>query len=90
VPGGVALETLTSDRGTQRVQANWHLIGFFEKLIAQDPDITLSELHDALADAARQQVLCSAISHLRKRLGFTHKKVAGRHRAPQRQGQATK
>jgi len=43
-------------------------------LIAQDPDITLFELRDALADATGLQVQHSAIGHLLKRLGFTHKK----------------
>ncbi|MBM2300093.1 hypothetical protein JQX09_25165 [Sulfitobacter pseudonitzschiae] len=49
-------------------------VGFFEELIAQDPDITLFELRDALADATGLQVQHSAIGHLLKRLGFTHKK----------------
>lgn len=47
---------------------------FFMELIAQDPDITLFELRDALADATGLQVQHSAIGHLLKRLGFTHKK----------------
>ena len=47
---------------------------FFRELIAQDPDITLFELRDALADATGLQVQHSAIGHLLKRLGFTHKK----------------
>lgn len=49
-------------------------VGFFEELIAQDPDITLFELRDALADAVGVEVQHSAIWHLLKRLGFTHKK----------------
>ena len=49
-------------------------VGFFEELIAQDPDITLFELRDALAEATGLQVQHSAIGHLLKRLGFTHKK----------------
>jgi transposase len=49
-------------------------IDFFEELIAQDPDITLFELRDALADATGLQVQHSAIGHLLKRLRFTHKK----------------
>ncbi len=49
-------------------------IDFFEELIVQDPDITLFELRDALADATGLQVQHSAIGHLLKRLGFTHKK----------------
>lgn len=49
-------------------------VGFFEELLAQDPDITLFELRDALADATGVQVQHSAIGHLLKRLGFTYKK----------------
>jgi len=37
---------------------------FFEELIMQDPDITLFELRDALADAAGVQVHHSSIGHL--------------------------
>ena len=48
--------------------------GFFCELIAQDPDITLFELRDALAEATGLGVHHSAIAHLLKRLGFTHKK----------------
>ena len=49
-------------------------VGFFCELVAQDPDITLFELRDALADAERVTVHHSAIAALLKRLGFTHKK----------------
>jgi len=49
-------------------------VPFFEELIGQDPDITLFELRDALADASGLRVQHSAIGHLLKRLGFTHKK----------------
>lgn len=49
-------------------------VGFFEELVAQDPDITLFELRDALADAEGVTVHHSAIAGLLKRLGFTHKK----------------
>jgi len=47
---------------------------FFRELVAQDPDITLFELRDALADAEGITVHHSAIASLLKRLGFTHKK----------------
>jgi len=47
---------------------------FFLELIAQDPDITLFEMRDALADAAGLHVHHSAIGHLLQRLGFTYKK----------------
>ena len=59
---------------------------FFEELIAQDPDITLFELRDALAEAEGVSVHHASIARLLSRLGFTHKKVAGRHRTPPRQG----
>ena len=61
---------------------------FLEELVAQDPDITLFELRDALADATGVQVHHSSIANLLARLGFTYKKVAGRHRTPPRQGKA--
>jgi len=49
-------------------------MGFFEALIAQDPDITLFELRDALADAEGVSVHHSSIAALLTRLGFTYKK----------------
>ena len=47
---------------------------FFEELVVQDPDITLFELRDALADAEGVQVHHSSIADLLSRLGFTYKK----------------
>ena len=47
---------------------------FFEELVAQDPDITLFELRDALADAQGVQVHHSSIAGLLAGLGFTYKK----------------
>lgn len=47
---------------------------FIEELIAQDPDITLFELRDALADAEGVKVHHSSIADLLSRLGFTYKK----------------
>jgi len=47
---------------------------FFEELIAQDPDITLFELRDALAEAEGVTVHHSSIAKLLSRLGFTYKK----------------
>jgi transposase len=47
---------------------------FFEELIAQDPDITLFELRDALAVAEGVKVHHSSIANLLSRLGFTYKK----------------
>jgi len=47
---------------------------FFEELIAQDPDITLFELRDALAAAEGVGVHHSSIAALLSRLGFTYKK----------------
>ena len=61
-------------------------IGFFLELVAQDPDITLFELRDALAAAEGIALHHSAIAGLLKRLGFTHKKSRGCHRTPSRQG----
>jgi len=57
-------------------------VGFFEELVAQDLDITLFELRDALTDAESVAVHHSAfVGHL-KRVGFTHGKVGGCHRTP--------
>lgn len=50
---------------------------FFQELIAQDPDITLFELRDALADAHGEKVHHSGIAVMLKRPGYTHKKVVG-------------
>ncbi len=47
---------------------------FFEELVAQDPDITLYELRDALADAEGVRVHHSSIANLLAGLGFTYKK----------------
>lgn len=47
---------------------------FFEELIAQDPDITLFELRDALEEAEGVRVHHSSIAALLSRLGFTYKK----------------
>jgi transposase len=63
--------------------------GFFRELVAQDPDITLFELRDALAEAEGVTVHHSSIAVLFKRLGFTHKKVAGGHRTASREGKTT-
>ena len=46
---------------------------FFQNLIAQDPDITLFELRDALANALGEKVHHSGIASIRKRPGYTHK-----------------
>jgi len=47
---------------------------FFEERVAQDPDITLFELRDALADAEGVQVHHSSVADPLTRLGFTYKK----------------
>ena len=57
--------------GTGKLAAH---VGLLQELVAQDPDITLFELRDALADAGGVRVHHSAIAGLLKRLGFTHKK----------------
>jgi transposase len=44
------------------------------ELIAQDPDITLFELRDALAEAEGVRVHHSAIARMLVRLGFSYKK----------------
>ena len=47
---------------------------FLEELVAQDPDITLYELRDALIMAEGVKVHHSSIAALLKRLGFSYKK----------------
>jgi len=52
----------------------------------QDPDITLFDLRDALAPVEGVTVRHSTIAGLLKRLGFTHEKVVGGHRAAAHKG----
>ncbi len=47
---------------------------FLLELVAQDPDITLFELRDALAEAEGVRVHHSAITRSLARLGFSYKK----------------
>lgn len=47
---------------------------FLEALVAHDPDITLFELRDALAETEGVQVHHSSIANLLSRLSFTYKK----------------
>jgi transposase len=46
---------------------------FIEELVAQDPDITLFELCDALAEAEGVKIHHASIARLLTRLGFTYK-----------------
>ena len=69
--GRVNLAPQGRPRGTGKLAPHE---AFFRELIDQDPDITLFELRDALAAATGVRVQHSAIGHLLKRLGFTHKK----------------
>ena len=57
--------------GTGRLDAQ---VGFLLELVSQDPDITLFELRDALADAEGVTVHHSSIARRLKRLGFTQRK----------------
>lgn len=47
---------------------------FIEELVAQDPDITLFQLRDALAMAEGVRVYHPSIATLIQRLGFSYKK----------------
>lgn len=69
--GAATVAPMGRPPGTGKLAA---YVGFFEELVAQDPDITLFELRDALTDAEGVAVHHSAIAGLLKRLGFTHKK----------------
>ncbi len=56
----------------------WGVMGahraFLIELVEQDPDISLMELRDALADAEGVEVHYSTISYALRRFGFTYKK----------------
>lgn len=56
----------------------WGVMGahkaFLIELVEQDPDITLTELRDALAEAGGVEVHYSTISYALRRFGFTYKK----------------
>jgi len=69
--GGANAAPMGRPTGTGKLAAH---VGFFRELVTQDPDITLFELRDALADATGVIVHHSAIAGLLRRLGFTHKK----------------
>lgn len=62
---------------------------FFAEIIAQDGDITMPELASALHDAAGVRAHPNAIGKFPRKLGYTHKKVAGGRRTPSNQGKAT-
>lgn len=61
---------------------------FFAEVIAQDGDITMPELASALHDATGVRAHPNAIGKFLRKLGYTHKKVAGGCRAPPGQGKA--
>lgn len=50
---------------------------FIQELIAQNPDITLFELRDALANTQLEMVHHSGIAVILKHLEHTHNKVFG-------------
>jgi len=58
-------------RGTGKLAAH---VSFIQELVRQDPDITLFELRDALAEATGVTVHHPAIAGLLKRLGFSYKR----------------
>lgn len=68
-----ALDIAPIGRPTGTGKLDGH-VEFFKELIAQDPDITLFELRDALVHAEGIKVHHSTIARFLKRLGFTHKK----------------
>lgn len=49
-------------------------VAFLLEVVGQDPDITLGELRDALADAEGVHVHEASLSRALRRLGFTYKK----------------
>ncbi len=76
--GSASISPMGRPVGTGKLAPYIH---FFKELLMQDPDITWFELRDALVDTEGVLVHHSSIAQLLKRLGFTHKKVAGCHRA---------
>ena len=62
---------------------------FFAEVIAQDADITTSELAAALRVATGVQAHPNAIGKFLRKMGYTHKKVAGRHRTAARPREET-
>ncbi|PXW67360.1 transposase [Loktanella sp. PT4BL] len=62
---------------------------FFAEIIAQDGDITMPELSAALFAATQVRAHPNAIGKFLRKLGYTYKKVTGRHRTPPCQGKAT-
>jgi len=70
---GESLVPATSGRppGTGKLGAFWT---FLIELVTQDPDITLHEMRDALAEAEDVRVHHSAIARTLARLGFSYKK----------------
>lgn len=69
--GSAPIAPMGRPRGTGKLGP---YVGFFKELVMQDPDITLFELRDALAEAEGVTVHHSAIADLLKRLGFRYKK----------------
>jgi transposase len=61
---------------------------FLAEVIVQDGDITMPELASALHDATGLRAHPNAIGKFLRKLGYTHKKVAGGRRAPPNQGKA--
>jgi transposase len=58
--------------------SGWGKLGphhdFLRELVEQDPDITMPELRDALAEAEGLRVHETSLSRVLRRLGFTYKK----------------
>ena len=63
--------------------------GFFAEIIELDGDITMPELSAALFAATRVRAHPNAIGKFLRKLGYTYKKVTGRHRTSPCQGKAT-
>ena len=59
---------------------------FLAEIIAQDGDITMPELASALHDATGVRAHPNAIGKFLRKLGYTHKKVAGCRRTSPNQG----
>ena len=61
---------------------------FLAEVIKHDGDITMPELSAALHDATGVSAHPNAIGKFLRKLGYTYKKVTGRHRTPPCQGKA--
>jgi len=64
-------------------------VAFFDELLTRDPDITLSESRDTLREAEGLIVHPASSASVLSRRGYSFQKIAGGHRAPTCQCEAS-